>query len=324
MLEVGRFSLFNNGGFVACIKFVYMGDDGVEHEVTATESYPVLQTREASPGNCGVPDGAMVWLKVGVTAGYDNKSQRCFIYRASNQQVADFSISGTTLGNNLEFKGLRTPAPVAVQPMGMRSSDDQAEALYRSTVPALQPMMFKKFGGKLLDIVNAPVVAGPISVAAGQKLYDYLTPKKPPENPPGGGMPPVTSMLTPKFKLKSAFGDETAISDTEFAQLVPQGLIGEIVGNLITSLAPVASELTRVLVPMSTDEDEVRRSAQGLLDNMVDSLLPSVLPVIGKTAALLAQSMSESEQTTMASPQQAAQQPYVLPEAWRTAAQRNS
>ena len=111
MLETGSFSLFNNGGFVACIKFAYMGDDGVEHEVRASGDFPVLQTREASPGECGVPDGSLVWLKVGVVAGYDNKSNHCFIYRAGDQRVADFSISGTTLDNNLEFKGLRTPVP---------------------------------------------------------------------------------------------------------------------------------------------------------------------------------------------------------------------
>lgn len=106
MEEISRISLTNRGGFVASINFVYLGQDGVIHNVEGTENFPVLQTRDASPGDYGVPDGSQVALKVGVVAGHDNQG-RFFIYRADSGHTAHFTITGTTLDNRLEYEGVR-------------------------------------------------------------------------------------------------------------------------------------------------------------------------------------------------------------------------
>jgi len=315
MLEVGRFSLYNNGGFVASIKFIYMGQEGMEHEVRATDSFPVLQTRVASPGECGVPDGSMVWLKVGVTAGYDNKSQRCFIYRAANQQVADFTISGTTLDNNLEFKGLRTPAPQELKPMmfgGLASKlmqklapkvvPNQLSKVQQTAKNIRESELFKLADTRIGQTAMASTIAG--ATYLGNRLIDDKRP---------------ASTLT----TSSAFDNAVQMSDEEFAELVPQGLVGEIVGNLITSLAPVAGELTRVLLPLSSNQDSgMQITPQGLLDQLVQTIMPTVLPSIGKMAVLLTQSVVD-EQAGAEVPPQPAAQPYVLPEDWRTAATHN-
>lgn len=345
MQEVGRFSLYNNGGFVACIKFVYMGDDGMEHEVRASEGYPVLQTREASPGDCGVPDGSLVWLKVGVAAGHDNKSQRCFIYRAGNQQVADFAISGTTLDNSLQFKGLRTPAPQEVQPMfwgkaltSIVKSPTARNALIgaatgTATGAASGAVEGAFYGGasaekgtangakegayygRLSPLKSAAISAakgaakGAVTGAVGGAVGGVV----------GGVMGGVMGgTATGGMKLSSAYDD--AVPDEEFSKLVPQGLVAEFAGQLITTLAPIAGDLVRVLLPLSANDDDAHLSAQGLLDQLVNTIMPTVLPCIGKMAVLLTQSIQEEQAEGIEPPAKASAQPYVLPEAWRASA----
>lgn len=301
MQEVGRFSLYNNGGFVACIKFVYMGDDGMEHEVRATEGYPVLQTREASPGDCGVPDGSLVWLKVGVAAGYDNKSQRCFIYRAGNQQVADFAISGTTLDNSLQFKGLRTPAPQELKPMFFNTPPLLAKASQKLvTKTGVATNILKSPWFKVINKPAVIVGTGAVLKTAAEFYKD--------------------KGKDDSVKQQSAYDGDAVVSEAEFAELVPQGLVADITSQLITTLAPITSDLVRVLLPLSAEHDDAQLSAQGLLDQMVNTIIPALLPSIGKMAVLLTQSVQEEQAQGIEPPAQASAQPYALPEAWRATA----
>lgn len=104
--EINRISLTNKGGFVCSINFVYIDDQGQTHEVKGTGNFPVLQTRDLSPGEVGVPPDMQVALKVGVVAGHDAQG-KYFTFNPACSKTAYYTISGTTLDNTLEYEGIR-------------------------------------------------------------------------------------------------------------------------------------------------------------------------------------------------------------------------
>lgn len=106
MQSVGKMSLKNGGGFVAKIQYVYIDDDGNKKTTDTTGDIPLGQTKTADPGDMGVPDGALVYMKAFVVWGNDNESTKAFKYQKSNSLAAHYVITGTTLDNDLGLVGV--------------------------------------------------------------------------------------------------------------------------------------------------------------------------------------------------------------------------
>ncbi|HEX2010049.1 MAG TPA: hypothetical protein VJN44_03835, partial [Roseateles sp.] len=97
----------NYGGFAVNINFLYLDADGVEREVCCSGNFETLRTVAASPGDAGVPEGATIRLKVGVIGGRNNLGSERFAYSAQSEDMADYVISGTSLNNELVYRGTR-------------------------------------------------------------------------------------------------------------------------------------------------------------------------------------------------------------------------
>jgi len=99
--KIGKMSLKNGGGFVARVQFSYMDDNGEKKLTGQTGDVPLGQTKTVDPGEMGVPSGSMVYLHVFVVWGTDNEARRAFTYEKGNVSTANYSITGTTLSNDL-------------------------------------------------------------------------------------------------------------------------------------------------------------------------------------------------------------------------------
>ncbi|HEY0604321.1 MAG TPA: hypothetical protein VGD58_15480 [Herpetosiphonaceae bacterium] len=99
--KIGKMSLKNQGGFVARIMFSYLLENGEKRLSEHTGDITLGQTKTVDPGDLGVPDGSVVWMYVFVVWGRDNEAKRAFLYEKGNPNTAHYSISGTTLDNEL-------------------------------------------------------------------------------------------------------------------------------------------------------------------------------------------------------------------------------
>ena len=133
MQEIGKISLKNNGGFVVRLEFEHYNDaTGKWIRTGGTGDITVGFSKTASPGEHGVPDGCMVRLHVNVIWGSDKTSTEMFIYKSGSNNVAGYAISGTTLNNHLEFRGVSS-ANLFAGPMDGDSDSislEQANALF--------------------------------------------------------------------------------------------------------------------------------------------------------------------------------------------------
>ncbi len=101
MKNIGQICLKNHGGFVVKLQFVYWDENGNKVHVDGTAGYDVLQQETADPGQYGVPDGSLVSLYAFVVWGSDNTANQIFVYQNNNPVTATYTISGTTLNNDL-------------------------------------------------------------------------------------------------------------------------------------------------------------------------------------------------------------------------------
>ncbi|HEY0736420.1 MAG TPA: hypothetical protein VGD69_16010 [Herpetosiphonaceae bacterium] len=99
--KIGKMSLKNQGGFVARIMFSYLDENGEKHLSGHSGDIPLGQTKTVDPGSLGVADGTVVWMYAFVVWGRDNEAKRAFLYEEGNSDTAHYSISGTTLDNEL-------------------------------------------------------------------------------------------------------------------------------------------------------------------------------------------------------------------------------
>lgn len=107
MEAVERFSLLNVGGFVARLEFEYYDTkSNTWIHTKGTGNITIGQCKAADPGACGVPNGACVRLFAFVVWGADAIAPNMFIYKRGSKQTAQYSISGTTLNNHLNFGGI--------------------------------------------------------------------------------------------------------------------------------------------------------------------------------------------------------------------------
>ncbi len=101
MQRVGNFSLKDQGGFDVKLQFVYYDENGNRIHVDGTSAYPLGQTRTRKPSESGVPDGSPVSLYAFVVWGKDNTASQLFMYDQNSSTTAKYTISGTTLDNEL-------------------------------------------------------------------------------------------------------------------------------------------------------------------------------------------------------------------------------
>ncbi len=101
MQTVGQFKLKNQGGFVVKLQFVYYDSNGNRVHVDGTGAFPLGQSKIADPGDYGVPDGSPVSLYAFVVWGKDNTAGQLFMYQKGSPVTANYTISGTTLDNEL-------------------------------------------------------------------------------------------------------------------------------------------------------------------------------------------------------------------------------
>lgn len=106
MKQIGKLSLLNEGGFVVKLQFQYIDSKGEKQHVDGTGSFPIGQSNTADPGDYGVPDGSPVAVYAFVVWGKDNVGTQLFYYKKGIQWTANYTISGTTLDNQLGFTGL--------------------------------------------------------------------------------------------------------------------------------------------------------------------------------------------------------------------------
>ncbi|MFP2930191.1 hypothetical protein ACLESO_34345 [Pyxidicoccus sp. 3LG] len=108
--EVGEITLKNEGAFLVSQRFVYFDADGREQTTGATSNpYPVGQRHKAAPSNQGVPDGAEVWVYAQVSIGKGAQAHVPCINRTGSTVTASFTITGTTLDNDIKFDGVSAP-----------------------------------------------------------------------------------------------------------------------------------------------------------------------------------------------------------------------
>lgn len=100
--RIGKFNLRNGGGFVCRGKVAYEDEDG-QTIMTEAETGDILlgQAGDVDPGALGVPNGAKVWLYVVVIGGSNNQASQAFQYESGSPKMANYVITGTTLGNYL-------------------------------------------------------------------------------------------------------------------------------------------------------------------------------------------------------------------------------
>jgi hypothetical protein len=106
MNTVGKFSLKNQGGFVTKLQFVYFDENGNKKHVDGTGDIDLGQSKSADPGKYGVPDGSPVALYAFVVWGSDNEAKQLFTYKKGDSSEAKYTISGTTLDNELGLNSI--------------------------------------------------------------------------------------------------------------------------------------------------------------------------------------------------------------------------
>jgi len=107
--EIGKFSLKNNGAFVAQLKITYLQDNGTPTKpIEGTGDITAGVTKVFDPDAKGIPDGSIVRIYSWVSGGYDREGGEYFIYKRGSSKTAYYTHSGTTLvGNKLTYNGIK-------------------------------------------------------------------------------------------------------------------------------------------------------------------------------------------------------------------------
>ena len=109
MADIGYFSLHNKGAFVTKLAFEYYNASTNKWIRTVNVGeITVGNSKKASPGDYGVPDGSQVRVYAFVVAGSDKTGSEQFTFRKNNGSTAKYTISGTTLINSLKYDGTET------------------------------------------------------------------------------------------------------------------------------------------------------------------------------------------------------------------------
>jgi hypothetical protein len=101
-MNIEKISLKNGGGFVAKLHVIAAPATGGEGRTYPDNNdIAIGQERTVDLGTLNVPDGSKVKLKAIVVWGNDNEAQQAFTYQKGCGKTAHYSITGTTLNNDL-------------------------------------------------------------------------------------------------------------------------------------------------------------------------------------------------------------------------------
>ncbi len=105
--KVGSLTLKNQGGFVVKMDFLFGDSPEKLHRLDGSRKDITLGFSETKdPGEYGVHEGDICTVYADVVAGKDKKGGVYFIYEKGSKNCAKFTISGTTLDNELGFNGV--------------------------------------------------------------------------------------------------------------------------------------------------------------------------------------------------------------------------
>ena len=103
---IKELKLKNQGGFVVKLDFVYKLDDIHTKRISGDRKDITLgKSKTLNPGDYGVPEGSICTVHADVVAGKDKEGRSWFQYSKTGNLRAKFTISGTTLDNELGFNG---------------------------------------------------------------------------------------------------------------------------------------------------------------------------------------------------------------------------
>lgn len=108
-LKVNKLMLKNAMGAVCKLKCRYKTSQSEKEAATIvgdSGSFPIGQSRTLDLTNLNIPEGAWVTVQVDVVAGRDNAGEVWFIYCKDYDATGKFTITGTTLHNNVSFGGI--------------------------------------------------------------------------------------------------------------------------------------------------------------------------------------------------------------------------
>ncbi|SAK88654.1 hypothetical protein AWB78_04641 [Caballeronia calidae] len=101
-MNIEKISLKNGGGFVAKLHVIAAPATGGDGKTYPDNSdIPLGKEHTVDLASLGVPDGSKVKLKAIVVWGKDNEAQQAFTFEKGCGKTARYSITGTTLGNEL-------------------------------------------------------------------------------------------------------------------------------------------------------------------------------------------------------------------------------
>ena len=105
--QIGKLRLKNQGGFVVKMDFLFGSNPDKLTRLEGSRKDITLGFSETmDPGEYNVHSGDYCTVYADVVAGKDNKGKTIFIYQPGNKKQANFTISGTTLDNELGFNGI--------------------------------------------------------------------------------------------------------------------------------------------------------------------------------------------------------------------------
>lgn len=105
--QIGKLRLKNQGGFVVKMDFLFgSSPDNLTRLSGSRRDITLGFSETKDPGDFNVHNGDYCTVYADVVAGKDNRGQTIFQYQSGNKNQANFTISGTTLDNELGFNGI--------------------------------------------------------------------------------------------------------------------------------------------------------------------------------------------------------------------------
>ncbi len=105
--QIGKLRLKNQGGFVVKMDFLFGSSPDKLSRLSGSRKDITLGFSETNdPGDYNIHSGDYCTVYADVAAGKDKSGQTIFIYQKDNKNQANFTISGTTLDNELGFNGI--------------------------------------------------------------------------------------------------------------------------------------------------------------------------------------------------------------------------
>jgi hypothetical protein len=140
MADIGYFSLKNDGVFIAKMKFYHLVNGKWVIAGEATDEIWKGNTLKVYPSKYGVALGESVKLHVEVVGGSGKDGSEVFTYGRFNEDIAEYTISGTSLINTLKFNRINVqtihPTGVSLKPTSLSLEEGFTAGLTETVTPS--------------------------------------------------------------------------------------------------------------------------------------------------------------------------------------------